>query len=67
MSEAVDRARQAGAYIEVTPSMIEAGRFALGATEVVAWEDEATVLAGVYRAMALASHDSAGEPTRKSD
>ena len=32
--------------------MIEAGRAALGAVELAAWEDEAAVISRVYRAMA---------------
>jgi hypothetical protein len=40
--------------IEVTPQMIQAGRRALFPCELLPWQDEAQVMAEVYRAMASA-------------
>jgi hypothetical protein len=55
MGESVER--QAGVdklerEIEVTPQMLEAGKYALFPNEVLPWYDEEQVLAKIYRAMA---------------
>lgn len=46
--------RQAGAEIEITPEMIEAGLAALWPVEVPEWEAPAAVVERVYRGMAKA-------------
>jgi hypothetical protein len=61
MSESVER--QAGVdklelEIEVTPQMLEAGKYALFPNEVLPWYNEEQVLAKIYRAMATAGDHS---------
>ena len=43
--------RQAGAEIEITPEMVEAGLMALWPCELLAFQDAAEVLEQVFRAM----------------
>ena len=57
MGESIER--QAGVNeleleIEVTPQMLEAGKYALFPNEVLPWYNEEQVLAKIYRAMAMA-------------
>jgi hypothetical protein len=53
--------------IEATQKMLEEGSYALFPTQVIAWEDEAAVLACIYRALVRAAPNFEREPLHISD